>query len=153
MRQRLLKHRCRTGGHCGGGGGGEGMNASRRALPLSSTFLDDNLPPIYPSLFFTMQRQGEPWFEDGNLVLLAEDRTGFRIHRGVLARQSEVFESMLSMPSPSPTSESSRNRDSRIGVPDGCQTVEMHDKSNELSTLLEAIYDGEYVQSYISSKC
>ncbi len=70
-----------------------------------------------------MLKQGEPWFEDGNLVLIAEDHTGFRIHRGVLARQSEVFESMLSMPTPS-----SRTRESLLRTPDGCQTVEMHDK-------------------------
>lgn len=82
-----------------------------------------------------MDRQGEPWFEDGNLMLLTEDGTGFRIHRGVLARQSEVFQSMLELPQPS-----SSGMD--IEMEDGCQVVRMYDKCVELSLLLKAIYDG-----------
>ena len=49
----------------------------------------------------TRFRRGDPWFEDGNMILLAQDGTAFKIHRGVLARRSQVFESMLQLPQPS----------------------------------------------------
>lgn len=84
----------------------------------------------------------EPWFEDGNLILLSDDDIYFRIHRGVLARQSEVFQAMLEFPQPSDT-----DSQSGIEMMDGCQVVRMYDKAVELSNLLEAIYDGVYVQS------
>ncbi|KAI0783929.1 hypothetical protein BC629DRAFT_1518200 [Irpex lacteus] len=35
------------------------------------------------------------WFEDGNVVLVAET-TGFRVYRGLLARHSEIFHDMFS---------------------------------------------------------
>ncbi|KAI0697613.1 hypothetical protein BC835DRAFT_1270241, partial [Cytidiella melzeri] len=39
------------------------------------------------------------WFEDGNVVLVAKS-TGFRVHRGVLARHSDVFRDMFLVPQP-----------------------------------------------------
>ncbi len=79
-----------------------GRQIRRRGVQHGS-HLDDHFANVHITLACRpdMLKQGDPWFEDGNLVLIAEDRTGFRIHRGVLARQSEVFESMLSMPTPS----------------------------------------------------
>ena len=79
--------------------------------------------------------RGDPWFEDGNLILLSEDGINFRIHRGVLARQSEIFQSMLDFPQPSTSGMD-------VEMEDGCQVVRMYDKGVELSLLLKAIYDG-----------
>ena len=42
----------------------------------------------------------EPWYRDGNLVVLTSDNVAFRVHRCVLARQSEVFASMDAIPRP-----------------------------------------------------
>ncbi len=86
--------------------------------------------------------RGDPWFEDGNLVLLTEDLTIFRIHRGVLARQSEIFKSILDLPQPDAGDPGVEMQDEMI---EGCQVVRMYDHPIELSSLLKAIYDGVYV--------
>jgi hypothetical protein len=84
--------------------------------------------------------RGDPWFEDGNIILLVEDDDhrmlkAFKIHRGVLARQSEVFETMFDIPQPAPGLDS-------IEQVDGCPIVRMYDLPNELSDIIKALYDG-----------
>ncbi|EJF63484.1 hypothetical protein BD309DRAFT_919814 [Dichomitus squalens] len=86
--------------------------------------------------------RGEPWFEDGNIVVLTEDidsdvTVAFKLHRGVLARHSEVFQSMFELPSPDATD---------VEVAEGCQVVRMHDRPTELSALVRALYDGAIFQ-------
>ena len=83
-------------------------------------------------------QRGEPWFDDGNIILLTEDAGAdttivFKVHRGVLARHSEVFQSMFELPSPAATD---------IEIADGCQVVRMYDRPTELSALIRALYDG-----------
>ncbi|THH07411.1 hypothetical protein EW145_g3389 [Phellinidium pouzarii] len=85
--------------------------------------------------YTVMEEKGEPWFEDGNLILEADNNAYFKIHRGVLARQSEVFKDMLALPQPSNTS--------TVGE---LETVRMFDLPAELSNLLKAIYDGVIFQ-------
>jgi hypothetical protein len=85
--------------------------------------------------------RGDPWFEDGNIILLVEDDhqcmlKAFKVHRGVLARQSEVFEAMFDLPQPAPV------LDSIDQIVDGCPVVRMYDLPNELSDLIKALYDG-----------
>ena len=87
---------------------------------------------------------GDPWFEDGNLILAA-DKHIFRIHRGVLARQSEVFHGMLEVPQPPPSTGPTPD----MVVLYGCQVIPMYDKPVELSNFLKAIYDGVYVFSHL----
>ncbi|KAH8114380.1 hypothetical protein DFH11DRAFT_1688916 [Phellopilus nigrolimitatus] len=79
-----------------------------------------------------MEKQGDPWFDDGNLVIMAGS-VGFKIHRGVLARQSEIFRDMLTWPQPSTTTD--------------IETVCMYDLPVEISNLLKAIYDGVTFQN------
>ncbi|KAI5121414.1 hypothetical protein M0805_003186 [Coniferiporia weirii] len=84
----------------------------------------------------TTEERGEPWFDDGNLILQADDNVRFKVHRGVLARQSEVFKDMLALPQP---------QDSGAGTE--LETVRMFDLPVELSILLKAIYDGIVFQN------
>ncbi len=84
--------------------------------------------------------RGDPWFVDGNIILLVEDDDhrllkAFKVHRGVLARQSEVFEAMFDIPQPASGLDS-------IDQIDGCPVVRMYDLPNELSDLIKALYDG-----------
>ncbi|KAH9969594.1 hypothetical protein BC827DRAFT_1276213 [Russula dissimulans] len=95
------------------------------------------------SLRFTIPpaNRGDPWFVDGNIILLVEDDDhhvlkAFKVHRGVLARQSEVFEAMFDIPQPTPASVDP------IEHIDGCPVVRMYDLPNELSDLIKALYDG-----------
>ncbi|KAF9534493.1 hypothetical protein CPB83DRAFT_844313 [Crepidotus variabilis] len=80
--------------------------------------------------------RGQPWFEDGNIVLLThENPTAFRLHRGVLGRHSEIFNDMLQMPQPDTLN---------IQHFEGCPVVVMHDHPTDLSSLVIALYDGPY---------
>ncbi|TDL29017.1 hypothetical protein BD410DRAFT_735751 [Rickenella mellea] len=72
------------------------------------------------------------WFSDGNLVLVA-DGIHFKVHRGVLARQSEVFRDILSIPQPAD-----------VTLIDGCNVVELYDSPLDVMYLLRALYDGLY---------
>ncbi|KAI0320196.1 hypothetical protein OF83DRAFT_641505 [Amylostereum chailletii] len=83
--------------------------------------------------------RGSPWFDDGNIMLLLSDGEhpepviAFKVHRGVIARHSEIFESMLSMPAPV-------EEDETI---EGCQVAHLyHDAPQELSDFIKALYDG-----------
>ncbi|KAI0342614.1 hypothetical protein BDW22DRAFT_1330030 [Trametopsis cervina] len=78
-----------------------------------------------------LQRHSDLWFEDGNVVLVAEN-TMFRLHKGVLARHSEVFHDMFSIPQPQQLDDAY----------DGCPVVRMSEEADELSTVLEILYDG-----------
>ena len=84
--------------------------------------------------------RGNPWFEDGNIILLVEGDDNnvlkaFKVHRHFLARQSEVFETMFDIPQPTSSVDS-------VEQADNCPVVRMYDRPNELSDLIEALYDG-----------
>ncbi|KAJ6525297.1 hypothetical protein DFH09DRAFT_936812, partial [Mycena vulgaris] len=79
-----------------------------------------------------------PWFDDGNVILATEESptnasTAFRVHRSVMARHSEVFESMFLVPQPSTDA---------VETVAGIQVVRMWDSPTELSNLIIALYDG-----------
>jgi DNA-directed RNA polymerase subunit L len=79
-------------------------------------------------------KRGDPWFPDGNLILASEDHTAFKVHRGILARHSEIFQGMFDIPHPELLSESE--------VYEGCPIITMYDKGIELANLVKALYDG-----------
>jgi hypothetical protein len=92
--------------------------------------------------------RGNPWFEDGNIILLVEDDDhnplkAFKVHRGLLARQSEVFDAMFDIPQPTSSMDS-------IEHVDGSPVIRMYDLPNELSNLIKALYDGMCVNSFFS---
>ncbi|KAH9935080.1 hypothetical protein B0H21DRAFT_76663 [Amylocystis lapponica] len=72
------------------------------------------------------------WFADGNIVLLV-GRAAFKVHRGQLERQSDVFRDLFLIPQP-PNQETI----------DGCFWVELHDSASDVLFLLRALYDGLY---------
>ena len=47
-----------------------------------------------------LEKRGDPWFADGNIILVPEGNPVplFKVHRGVLSRHSEVFQSMFNIP-------------------------------------------------------
>ena len=74
------------------------------------------------------------WFEDGNIVLAVQD-TSFRVHRGVLSRNSEVFRDMFSLAQPTGPQQSHTSS--------GCPIVPLSDNKEEVSYMLQALYDGQ----------
>lgn len=70
------------------------------------------------------------WFDDGNVVLIAES-TGFCVYRGVLARQSEVFQDTFQMPLPTAFG------DVEMNIP----IVYLHDDSaEEIAIMLRVLF-------------
>lgn len=67
------------------------------------------------------------WFEDGNIVLIAQD-VGFRVYRGILARYSEVFRDMLEVGHPSD-----------IDLLDGAPVVVLADSVSDVACFLDAL--------------
>lgn len=70
------------------------------------------------------------WFKDGNIVIVA-GKIAFKVHRGQLARHSEVFSDLFTVPQPAVQE-----------LIDGCPWVELHDDPAEVLCLLKALYDG-----------
>ncbi|KAJ6509165.1 hypothetical protein C8R47DRAFT_1191489 [Mycena vitilis] len=64
-------------------------------------------------------RVQELWFEDGNIVIQAEN-SQYRVFRGMLAARSPVFQDMLSLPQPPETE-----------LVDGCPFVRLPDRALE----------------------
>ncbi|KAJ6567045.1 hypothetical protein B0H19DRAFT_939766 [Mycena capillaripes] len=81
-------------------------------------------------------RVQELWFEDGNLVIQAEN-SQYRVFRSILARASPIFHDMLSFPQP-PESE----------LVDGCPFVRLPDRDSEVAPFLRAIFDSEFFAPY-----
>ncbi|KIP04617.1 hypothetical protein PHLGIDRAFT_188653 [Phlebiopsis gigantea 11061_1 CR5-6] len=77
------------------------------------------------------------WFEDGNVVLQAQNNL-FKVYRGILSRESAVFEDMFSLPQPDTQSPDS-------DIYDGCQLVKMHDDPSDLGHFLNCLFDFEYL--------
>jgi hypothetical protein len=76
-------------------------------------------------------RSTKVWYNDGNLVLRAED-TLFKVHRDVLSARSDVFAGMLAVSQPD-------NSDQELV--DGCPIVHLPgDESYDVSHALRAIY-------------
>lgn len=81
-------------------------------------------------------QRGEPWYEDGNIILQA-DHTHFRVFRGVLAASSEIFADMLLMPQPAENKEDS--------VAGDCPIVQLTDSAVDWSHVLKALFERKCV--------
>ncbi|KAK7024049.1 BTB domain-containing protein [Favolaschia claudopus] len=83
-----------------------------------------------------LQIISELWFEDGNLLIQAEN-TQYRVFRGILAARSSVFEDMQSLPQP-PASEQAEN----------CAFLLLPDPAPEVTVFLKAIFDADFFKPY-----
>ncbi|KIJ48031.1 hypothetical protein M422DRAFT_248186 [Sphaerobolus stellatus SS14] len=70
------------------------------------------------------------------IILFMED-TGFRVNSDLLARRSELFATMLSLPKMSSQDE----------MADGCSVVRLQDKKADWEEFLEVFYGERYVPS------
>ena len=84
------------------------------------------------------KRDTELWFEDGNLVLVAED-VEFKLYRGPLIAHSLVFKDMLSLPQPPDRDES-------------CPVIPLYDSPNDLRHVLRVFVPGSTLRS-VHSEC
>ncbi|KAJ3558802.1 hypothetical protein NM688_g713 [Phlebia brevispora] len=82
-----------------------------------------------PSLAPEPQEHESLWFDDGNIILRAED-TMFRVYRGVLCRASDVFKDLFDIPQPSDPE-----------TIDGIPVVRMPDSALELADVLDILFN------------
>lgn len=73
-------------------------------------------------------KRGDPWFEDGNIILQAE-QTQFRVYRGLLASSSDIFTDMFMIPQPTATNQ--------VG---GCAIIELPDSALDWEHVLKAMF-------------
>lgn len=69
------------------------------------------------------------WFEDGNVILQAE-QSFFRVYTGILSARSTVFRDMFSFPQPETED-----------LMEGCPIIVLHDSAEDVNYFLKAIYD------------
>lgn len=106
------------------------MSESARANPIAvDAMIVDGVPAAPDD---SVKRDSEVWFEDGNIVVIAQN-TAFRFHKSVLSLHSSVFSDLFSIPQPSPAGEETL---------DGCPVVHVSDTSYDFRELLRAIYGG-----------
>ena len=92
-----------------------------------------------------IQRDGDYWFDDGNLILTAKNHDvgahpkKFRIHIGVLARHSQAFkefnEEAFQSASPDLDREEASTTSGR------CPLVHLDESYHDVKAMLRAIYD------------
>ncbi|THV06369.1 hypothetical protein K435DRAFT_960608 [Dendrothele bispora CBS 962.96] len=98
-------------------------------------------------------RSKDFWFSDGNIVLIAptthypdcssscSTSYAFKVHRGQLARHSEIFSDLFCVPQPVIISDQEKTLFQAF---EECPWVDMHDDAEDLHWFLRALYDGLY---------
>lgn len=81
-------------------------------------------------------RSEEVWFEDGNIVLRAQDVL-FRVYKGILSRESPVFMDLFKLPQPEQQKE--------VHEESGCPVVEVQEKAEDMEMFLTVLLDSKYV--------
>lgn len=71
------------------------------------------------------------WFDDGNIVLVANRRMSYRVHGSIMSRRSKVFGDLLRIPRPEVQEEV-----------EGCPEVHVSDDHTDFETFLGLIYNG-----------
>ena len=111
-------------------------------IPLSMTFL--------PNSQFSNLIRTDFWFNDGNIILIAQN-AAFKVHKGQLARHSEVFNDLFSLPQPSnppPSPSLQTSSGTADDLIDGCPFVILQDSPSDVFYFLSALYDGLYVRLF-----
>ncbi|KDQ59920.1 hypothetical protein JAAARDRAFT_205850 [Jaapia argillacea MUCL 33604] len=89
--------------------------------------------------FMELKKHEMIWYEDRNIVLVAQQTVAFKVYRGILSRRSEVFRGMFA-------------KEHKTGdmVMDGCPVFEVSDRPTDLAHFLSALFDRTY---FDSSQC
>lgn len=104
-------------------------------LPPDPTLSDTQAAEAVVNEDESVSRHPDLWFSDGSVVLRAET-TLFRVHISQLVRRSLFFRDLFALPQPA------KDEVGLDGTFDGCPLLILHDSAEDLSNLLNALYDG-----------
>lgn len=90
---------------------------------------DETQAPTGPS-----EKYKDLWLEDGNIVIRCAEGA-FRVHRSLLAAQSEVFRDMFTLPIPA------------TGVNDALPTVQLSDDTEQMYRFLCCLILHKYARN------
>lgn len=109
------------------------------ARPLKRPRADGDAEPT-PTCQYTVEP--DLWFEDGNIILVSAqpNPTGFRVHRSLLARNSEFFRDMFQLARPE---DDVGGLESSTGLQ--CTVLPLMDSAPDIQTFLNMIYTVGYV--------
>lgn len=93
--------------------------------PKDDAVMNDSSENEHPEL----QQELTLWFEDGNVVIIAGSKA-FRVHKGVLSRNTQIFQDMFTMDQPSEDEKKF-----------GCPFVHLSDSASDVEHFLHALYD------------
>ncbi|PIL26644.1 hypothetical protein GSI_11269 [Ganoderma sinense ZZ0214-1] len=96
----------------------------------------------------SIKRDSEIWFEDGNIVVVAQN-TAFRFHKSVVSLHSSVFRDLFSIPQPSSVPGEDLGVDETF---DCCPVVHVSDTSYDFRELLRAIYSGVRLKRHFTTR-
>ena len=88
----------------------------------------------------SVQRDSTIWFEDGNVVVSAQN-VAFRARKSVLSLHSQAFRDLFAVPQPSKAEDNSSTAQPGDTF-DDCPVVRVTDTSYDFRELLRAIYHG-----------
>ena len=74
--------------------------------------------------------RGSIWLDDGNILVVSEQGTAFRVLRSILSRDSDVFRDMFMIPQPEDAEKL-----------DGSPVVHLSDTTRDLEHILSALFD------------
>ncbi|KAJ7500415.1 hypothetical protein B0H11DRAFT_1995256 [Mycena galericulata] len=86
------------------------------------------------------QRVEELWFDDGGIIIQAQDRI-FRVSRAVLAARSAIFRDMFALSQPTKA-----DPESIEGC--ACTIVRLDDSAADVTVFFKAIFDSEFFEPY-----
>ena len=104
--------------------------ASDESTPTPSTSTSTSTSSSTKEESNSIQLHPEMSFEDGSIAIIAGN-TAFKVHRSVLSRKSALFKDLLSLPQP-------ETEEKFEGLP----VVRLLDPPEDITTLLDAIYNG-----------
>ena len=99
------------------------------SLIATSTVTDQNSEPF--------ETDSEFWFEDGNIIVIAQN-TAFRFHKIFVSQLSSAVPDIFSTPQPSDSPVPDGGADKTC---DGCPIVCVSDTSYDFRELLRVVYD------------
>ena len=81
-----------------------------------------------------LQKDEEVWLSDGNIVVVAANKIAFRVHKSILALQSEVFSDLFSLPGADEATPETM---------DGCPVVHVSDSPDDIRRLFLVLCCGK----------